>query len=137
MTILAKPLNDKVREATKEALIDYILYLMPNPAYHSAGDLYGFFLIDVEMCTCMETSRLVQASAAVQLFVQRCVLNLESQAPDAALQILPSAFSPEDVTQWNQWTEELSRLAGRDKGFLHFQGLDFCYQSMGAIHRVH
>jgi hypothetical protein len=100
---VGKPLNDTVRETTKEALINYILYLMPNPAYSTADDLYGFFLIDVEMCTCMETSRLVQASAAVQLFVQRCLLNLESQNPEPGTQIQPSAFAAADITEWNQW----------------------------------
>jgi hypothetical protein len=100
---VGKPLNDKIREATKEALINYILYLMPNPAYSTIDDLYGFFLIDVQMCTCMETSRLVQASAAVQLFVQRCLLGLESENANSSLQIAPSAFSADAITEWNQW----------------------------------
>ena len=103
---VGKPLNDAVRESSKEALIAYILYLIPNPAYPTVDYLYGFFLIDVEMCTCMETSRLVQATAAVQLFVQRCLLNLESPAVE------PSAFGspdsstggvPSAVMEWNRW----------------------------------
>jgi hypothetical protein len=94
---VGKPLNDKLRESSKDALIAFILYLIPNPAvYSTADDLYGFFLIDVEMCTCMETSRLVQASAAVQLFVQRCLLNLEPE-------VSPSAFGTDAVTEWRQW----------------------------------
>ena len=94
---IAKPLNDNVREASKDSLIAYIVYLIPDAAYSTVDDLYGFFLIDVEMCTCMDTSRLVQASAAVQLFVQRCLLNLES--PNVA----SSAFTATDIAEWNMW----------------------------------
>ena len=97
---VGKPLNDKLREKSKEALTAYILH---QTGYTDANDLYAFFLIDVEMCTCMETSRLVQASAAVQLFVQRCLLNLESDTGHHELNIKPSAFSSEDVEEWTTW----------------------------------
>jgi Tc toxin complex TcA C-terminal TcB-binding domain/Neuraminidase-like domain/Salmonella virulence plasmid 28.1kDa A protein len=97
---VGKPLNDKLRESSKEALIAYILQ---QTGYTNADDLYGFFLIDVEMCTCMVTSRLVQASAAVQLFVQRCLLNLENDTRHPELEVSPSAFSAEDVQEWTTW----------------------------------
>jgi hypothetical protein len=99
---VGKPLNDKLRASSRNALVSYILYDMPDQwstskdAPPNADDLYGYFLIDVEMGTCMETSRLVQASAAVQLFVQRCLLNLEPAVPT-------STFSGEDVKEWNDW----------------------------------
>jgi hypothetical protein len=54
------------------------------------NDLYAHFLIDVEMDPCMLTSRLVLATNSVQLFVQRCLLNLE---PDVKL-------TPEDAKEW-------------------------------------
>lgn len=55
--------------------------------------LYSYFLIDIEMDACMQTSRLKQAIASVQLFVHRCLLNLESP------QVLPSAIN-EDHWKW-------------------------------------
>jgi Tc toxin complex TcA C-terminal TcB-binding domain/Neuraminidase-like domain/Salmonella virulence plasmid 28.1kDa A protein len=97
---VGKPLNDKLRERSKEALIAYTLH---QTGYTNSDDLYGFFLIDVAMCTCMVTSRLVQASAAVQLFVQRCLLNLESDTGHPELDVSPSAFSAEDVQEWTTW----------------------------------
>jgi hypothetical protein len=97
---VGKPLNDKLRERSKEALIACIL---DQTGYSNTDDLYGFFLIDVAMCTCMVTSRLVQASAAVQLFVQRCLLNLESDTGHPELDVSPSAFSAEDVQEWTTW----------------------------------
>ncbi len=44
-----------------------------------ADGLFEYFLIDVQMDACMETSRIKQALSSVQLFVQRCFLGLESK----------------------------------------------------------
>jgi len=44
-----------------------------------ADSLFEFFLIDVQMDACMETSRIKQAISSVQLFVQRCLLGLEEE----------------------------------------------------------
>lgn len=43
----------------------------------SAERLYQWFLIDVNMDASQNTSRIVQAIAAIQQFVQRCLLDLE------------------------------------------------------------
>ena len=48
--------------------------------------------MDVEMDPCMTTSRVRQAIAAIQLFVDRCLMNLEPE-------VSPSSISPD---QW-QW----------------------------------
>jgi hypothetical protein len=48
----------------------------------------------------MVTSRIVQATAAVQQFVQRCLLNLENGNSDASLNVSPSAI---DGTDWENW----------------------------------
>ena len=91
---VGKPLNDTIREASKEALIAYILANAASwgvkapddgSAITLADQLYEYFLIDVSMSPCMLTSRIVQASAAVQLFVQRCLLNLEPTVSPAAV----------------------------------------------------
>lgn len=94
---VGKSLNDKVRASSRNALIAYILansvkwsLEVDGAAITTADQLYEFFLIDVEMGTCMQTSRIVQATATIQQFVQRCLLNLEPQAP-------PTSF---DLTQW-------------------------------------
>src|SRR5262249_34395820 len=49
---------------------------------------YEYFLIDVEMGSCMQTSRIVQAAAAVQLFVQRCLMNLETGISPGAVDVV-------------------------------------------------
>ena len=115
---VGKPLNDKLRQNSRDALVAYILYDMKDQWSTSEGtppdadDLYGYFLIDVEMGACMETSRLVQASAAVQLFVQRCLLNLEPAVP-------ASTFSSEDVKEWNDWRKNYRVWQAAVKIFLY------------------
>jgi DNA-binding transcriptional MerR regulator len=78
---VVKPLNDQLREHQKQALIDYLVVQPDLIAWGNgvldADSLFEFFLIDVQMEPCMETSRMVQAIASVQLFVQRCMLGLE------------------------------------------------------------
>ena len=43
-----------------------------------ADSLFEFFLIDVQMEVCMETSRIRQAISSVQTFIQRIFLDLEN-----------------------------------------------------------
>jgi hypothetical protein len=74
-------------------------YLATHPdagkkqTWKDANGLYAHFLIDVEMTSCQMTSRIKQANSSVQLFVQRCLMNLE---PDVA------ANAGEDDA-WRQW----------------------------------
>jgi hypothetical protein len=70
--------SDPVRNLLRDALVDYILqYSKPSPEITDPNKLYEYFLIDVEMDACMKTSRIRQALSTVQLFIQRCLMNLE------------------------------------------------------------
>jgi len=77
---VVKPLNDKLRTNQRDALIQYLLNqkALQDWGVIDADSLFEFFLIDVQMESCMETSRIKQAISSTQLFVQRCFLNLES-----------------------------------------------------------
>lgn len=74
-----KPVHDQLRENQKQALIAYLLAqpVLMNWGVRDADSLFEFFLIDVQMDACMETSRIKQAISSVQLFVQRSFLGLE------------------------------------------------------------
>jgi Neuraminidase-like domain len=80
-----KSVTDQVRNAHRDALVAYILkHAVPSPEIETADQLYEYFLVDVAMDACMETSRIVLALSTVQLFVNRCLLNLEPQvSPDS------------------------------------------------------
>jgi hypothetical protein len=77
---------DRIRMAARDALVAYLLARgrpaeagLPAARWRGTGELFGHFLIDVDMGACMETSRLRQAMSSVQLFVQRCQLGLEPE----------------------------------------------------------
>ena len=78
---VAGKLSDKIRENQKQGLISYLLMRpeLQDWGVIDADSLFEYFLIDVQMGCCMDTSRIVQANAAVQMFVNRCFLNLESE----------------------------------------------------------
>lgn len=102
---VARPLRDPLRERQRTALVDYLVH---EHGARSPSDLYGRYLVDVEMSPCMLTSRLVLATASVQLFVQRCLLNLEAD-------VRPSAI---DTQQWN-WMKNYRVWEANRKVFLY------------------
>lgn len=75
-------INDKLRHHQRDALIDYLLQdpTLKTWGITDADGLFEFFLIDVQMGACMETSRIKQAISSVQTFINRCLLNLEKGA---------------------------------------------------------
>ena len=69
-----EPVSNRLRVRQRDALIDYLRW---SAGLRGADDLLDYYLIDVEMGTCMRTSRIKQAISSVQLYVQRCLLGLE------------------------------------------------------------
>lgn len=91
LTVL-KAIQNDLRNKKRDALVAYLLGT--NRAFKSSADLFDHFLIDVDMCACQPTSRLVQAHSTVQLFVHRCLSGLEPKAvADTTLD-----------RDWDQWT---------------------------------
>lgn len=88
---IARPLRNRLREKQKSALTNWLLH-------HQAGinnlfELYSYYLVDPEMSACMLSSRIRLALSSVQLFTQRCLMNLEPQV---------KIFN-NDLEHWNQW----------------------------------
>ncbi len=116
---IAKPLNDTLRESWKEALIAYIL-ANPTPQLKAknvtnSNGLFEYFLVDVDMTTCRMTSRIQLAISSVQLFIQRCLMNLERHPTDATLDVSPSALR----TRWWQWMKSYSLWAANRQLFIY------------------
>jgi hypothetical protein len=86
-----KGIHDKLRHQKRDALVAYLLAV--NPDMKTSSDLYDYFLIDVEMCACQPTSRIVQAHGTLQLFIQRCLMGLEPRA----------VADVKEDNGWNQW----------------------------------
>jgi competence ComEA-like helix-hairpin-helix protein len=112
----ASPLYDMIRERKRTALIRYLVEFSlrtepatitvggkdwRNPKYwEDANDLLRYFLIDVEMTSCQLTSRIKQAISSVQMFVQRCFLNLEQPYVQVSQDEREDTVS---LNSWRQW----------------------------------
>jgi len=95
---VARPLQDRLREAQRDALLAFVC----GRDGHTPAQLVERLLVDVEMSACQLTSRIRQALNSVQLFVQRVSLGLEhrktSSTTTAAL-----ALDNESAAQWREW----------------------------------
>ncbi len=110
------PLQNDMREKKRQALVNYSIEnsmrgqketivsggkKIPNPLFWKDSiALYKYFLIDVEMNSCQLTSRIKQAISSVQMFVQRCFLNLENRYVQVTQEQKEDASSP---NAWSQW----------------------------------
>lgn len=110
---VVKPLHDQLRNNQKEALIGYLLQQKELLASNviDADGLFEYFLIDVQMEPCMETSRIKQAISSVQLFVQRCFLGLEEADSSIKAGIL-------DRERW-EWMQRYRVWEANRKVFLY------------------
>jgi hypothetical protein len=108
---ILQPVNDGLRDRQRDALVAYVLhFLRSTPAtahIDTANKLFEWFLIDVEMEPCMKTSRIRQALSSVQLFIQRCLLNLEPRV----------AASSIDAKRWS-WMQRYRVWEANRKIFL-------------------
>ena len=106
-----QPLHDRVRAGQRDALVAYILHELSKDAatrhIDTPNKLFEYFLIDVEMNPCMKTSRIKQALSSVQLFIYRCLMNLE-------LDIEPSSIN---AGQW-EWMKRYRVWEANRKVFL-------------------
>lgn len=86
---VVKPINDEMRGLQRDALVAYILHQMrsrPVTAHIDTADkLFEYFLMDVEMEPCMQTSRIRHALSTAQLFIERCLMNLEPRVSPASI----------------------------------------------------
>jgi hypothetical protein len=93
-----QPVEDNLRQMRRDALVAYLIgqgsKVPISQPLLSSDDIFDYFLIDPEMCPCGLSTRLLEASLAVQQFVQQCFLNLVPQVTVDA-----SADSG-----WNEWS---------------------------------
>ena len=109
---VAKPLKAPLREKQRAALVSYLV-AHPDPArgqtWTDVDDLYEYLLVDVQMDACMTSTRLLQATLSVQLFIQRCLMNLE----------IGVLFAPDEVRQWTGWRKQYRLWEANRKVLFH------------------
>jgi len=96
---LSTTVQDQLRERKRDSLVAYLLAQkppinIPGTLWNSPDNVSDMFLVDVEIEHCQLTSRFVQASGAIQLFVQRCFMGVES----ATVRV-----SVDQDSAWAQW----------------------------------
>lgn len=104
------PVNDTLRVMCRDALVAYVLQTFrkqPGNTIDTPDKLFEYFLMDVEMDACMQTSRIRHALSSVQLFIERCLMNLEGDVSPALL----------DAKQW-EWMRRYRVWEANRKVFL-------------------
>ncbi|MGH8627234.1 MAG: neuraminidase-like domain-containing protein, partial [Gammaproteobacteria bacterium] len=115
---LSAEIQDVLREGKRDALAAYLL-TQPKPAdapsgkWENANDLFAYYLLDVEMSSCQLTSRLVQGSGSIQLFVQRCFMGLE---PD--IEVRADGDNGDSAWRWWKWMRKYRVWEANRKVFL-------------------
>jgi hypothetical protein len=111
-------IQDVLRVRKRDALAAYLL-TQPQPVdapsgrWENTNDLYAYYLLDVEMDACMLTSRLVQGSGSVQLFVQRCFMGLEPKVV-----VKDSGDDGDSAWRWWKWLRKYRVSEANRKVFL-------------------
>jgi hypothetical protein len=115
---LSAEIQDVLRERKRDALTAYLLTQekpgdAPSGKWENTNDLYAYYLLDVEMSSCQLTSRLVQGSGSIQLFVQRCFMGLE---PDVVVNA--EGDNGDSAWLWWEWMRKYRVWEANRKVFL-------------------
>ncbi|MFQ6163341.1 neuraminidase-like domain-containing protein [Sinorhizobium meliloti] len=107
---VSQQLNDPIREKRRDALV---AYLLESKGLANKDALFSEFLIDPQINAFLVTSRIANAHAVSQIFVQRIRLGLELLNPDPRLRISPAQVGPEWDTlgDFRFWQANMEVLA--------------------------
>ncbi len=79
---VAQPIFDRLRQRQSDALVAYV---MQRHGFDRPEQLFEFFLIDPLVEPVVQTSRIRAAIGAVQVFIQRGLLNMEPKVAASAI----------------------------------------------------
>lgn len=105
-----RPIHDRLAVQTRDALLGRaMLAISPDFAGRRSPDVLSeYLLLDVQTGSEVDTSRMVQAIASLQLYVQRCMMNLERGIDPASI----------PAGQW-QWMKNYRVWEANRKVFLY------------------
>lgn len=115
---IAKPLRDVLRRKQRAAMVGYVL-AHPDASSHmrwlTENDLFAYLLIDVDMDSCMVTSRIRQAISSIQLFMDRMLMGLEYVAGSSTV----ISMAEDQAEQWETWRKWYRIWEANRKIFLY------------------
>lgn len=98
-------LQQHLEERTSAALSSYYIQTAGNPEVSNRGQLYPWLLIDGEVSSQVMTTRVGEAIAGIQLYVNRCQ---NGQEPGVQRAVLSRQF----FTDWDRYNKRYSTWAG-------------------------
>lgn len=104
--------HDNILETQRDALIA-LLKKSLTVDFSSTAKIYEYFLLDVETSACADVSPIKAAILSVQLFIQRCLMNLEENAQGNKIQ-----FDDDDKKEW-EWRKNYRVWEANRKIFLY------------------
>ncbi|RLD33654.1 MAG: hypothetical protein DRI73_05135, partial [Bacteroidetes bacterium] len=115
-----EPYTDKINTIKRDALCDYIIAQNDKFKFSDRSDLYNFFLLDVEMSGCFRTSRIVCAISSLQLYIHRCLINLEQSDKTLNPSIIDVKVKPTWIPaeEW-EWRKNYRVWEANRKVFLY------------------
>ncbi|MFD3003504.1 neuraminidase-like domain-containing protein [Pontibacter toksunensis] len=113
-----EPFEDKIREMKRDALTDYLIHSFRHEEtqhwFKNSHDLYNYFLIDTELEGCARTSRVVAGISSLQLYIHRCLMNLE-KSETGEIHVRPDSKA---AAQW-EWRKNYRVWEANRKVFLY------------------
>ena len=117
--------HDRVNVIMRDVLCRYIIAREKALNFSDYNELYSYFLLDVEMGGCFRTSKVVAAISSLQLYVHRCLMNLE-QSDDASnkftdasvMAAVKGEFWDQVVEEW-EWRKNYRVWEANRKVFLY------------------
>ncbi len=114
------PYEDKINALKRDALCSYILSRSEDYRFKDKGDLYHYFLLDSEMSECFKTSKIVAGISSLQLYIHRCLMNVEQTDPELGDEIKKINIAPTTIprNEW-KWRENYRVWEANRKVFLY------------------
>jgi hypothetical protein len=112
------PINDALRVERRDAMVACLVGIPPvnfEFKWFTEYDLFEQLLIDTQMMPCMLTTRTRFAIGTVQLFIERCLLQLEHKVGTTNMLTLTS----ETARQWRMWRKYYRIWEANRKVFLY------------------
>lgn len=97
-----RQIENPIREKKRDILVDLLInteYPGNSVKFDSKADMTAYFLMDVEMNAEQDTSEIRHALSSIQMFVQRCMLNLENGVTVSNSNMRDSS----SMNSWSQW----------------------------------
>ncbi|MBD2114975.1 MULTISPECIES: neuraminidase-like domain-containing protein [Cyanophyceae] len=115
-----EPYQDRINVKKRDVLCNYIIARRVDLKFQDLRNIYAFFLLDVEMSGCFRTSRLVCAISSLQLYIHRCLVNLEQSDPLLNPRVVNIKVDPTRIPaqQW-EWRKNYRVWEANRKVFLY------------------